>query len=424
MIKSIVNTVSTKFFSAIFSFLILLITSNYLGTSGRGEISLLLASITIILLFANFAGGNSLVYLTPRKPMGELLLVAYGWTLLSAAVSFLVLYFTHTFSLPTSLHITFLSILFSFTSVHISLLFGKEKIELANKITLAQLISHFFILSILFIFFDAKTISTFVYSLYATYGIAFFVSRFYLKKYLKNTFTFKLKGTLKLAFSVGAIAQLANIFQFLNYRLDLYLLNKFDTISNLGIYSTSVSIAEAVLLFGGSFALVQFSKISNTENEQEARLLTIKLTRFSCLITFFAYIPLFIFPDEFYTFLLGKDFIHVRSILFALSPGIILLGSSVTLSHYFAGIGNYKINALASLSGLAITLLLGILFIPRYGYMAAAWVSSFSYAMSTLILFIAFTRKNKTHYSELIPKKDDFKFLQKSILNVRDNRNS
>ena len=75
MVKSIVNTLSTKFLSAVFSFLILLITSNYLGSQGRGEISLLIASITIVLLIANFVGGNTLVYLTPRKAISELLFV-------------------------------------------------------------------------------------------------------------------------------------------------------------------------------------------------------------------------------------------------------------------------------------------------------------------------------------------------------------
>jgi O-antigen/teichoic acid export membrane protein len=137
-----------------------------------------------------------------------------------------------------------------------------------------------------------------------------------------------------------------------------------------------------------------------------------------------AYLPLFVFPDEFYSFLLGKDFHQVRSILFALAPGIIFLGSSVTLSHHFAGTGNYKINAMASLCGLAITFTVGLVVIPTYGFIAAAWVSSFSYFVSTLILVIVFLRQTKTKFSALLPNIADLKFLQKSILNVRDKRNS
>lgn len=424
MVKSIVNTVGTKFISALFSFLVILITSNFLGTEGRGEISLLIASITIILLFSNFVGGNTLVYLSPRKPFGELLLVSYLWSLFSSGLSFLVLYLLHTFSTETSIHIAILSLLFSICAIHISLLFGKEKIEIANKISLFQVILHFFILSFVFILTDVKSVHTFIYSLYITYSLAVIGSAYYLRAYFKNTFSLHVFATLKAAFAVGAVAQMANIFQFLNYRLDLYLLNRFDSISNIGIYGTSVSIAEAVLLFGGSFALVQFSKISNTESEQESQLLTIKLTRFSTLLTLLAYLPLLIFPDEFYSFLLGKDFVHVRKVLIALAPGILLLGSSITLSHYFAGIGKYRINALASFVGLLITFILGLLFIPSYGFMAAAWISSISYAASTVVLILAFKHNSNVKIIALIPSLADIKFLQKSISNVRNNGNS
>ncbi|MBK9798505.1 MAG: hypothetical protein IPP56_01840 [Bacteroidetes bacterium] len=57
-----------------------------------------------------------------------------------------------------------------------------------------------------------------------------------------------------MALIIGTIAQLANIFQFLNYRLDVYLLDRFDSIANLWIYSSLVSIAEAALLLEVAFA--------------------------------------------------------------------------------------------------------------------------------------------------------------------------
>ncbi len=424
MVKSIVHTLGTKFLSAVFSFLILLVTANYMGTEGRGEISLIIATITIVLLFTNFVGGNTLVYLTPRKPISLLLLLSYAWTILIAGLAFIGLYFFQLFDFITSIHVALLSLLFSLTSIHSSILLGKEKIEAANKIGLVQIIVHFFLLSICFIFFDKKDLTTFIYSLYITYGIVFLWSCWLIKIYFVKGGFKEWPKTFMMAISLGATAQLANIFQFLNYRLDIYLLNAYESISNLGIYTSAVIIAESVLLLGGSFAMVQFSKIANTENEGQSRDLSIRLTRYSALLSVVAYLPLFIFPDEFYNFLLGKDFHHVRTILLALSPGIILLGASVTLSHYFAGTGKYKINALASFCGLLATLILGIIFIPKFGFMAAAWVSSFSYLVSTLVLIFAFTRRSETKASDLFPTFEDIKFLQKSILNVRNKRNS
>ena len=232
MVKSIVNTVGTKFLSAAFNFFIILITANYLGTEGRGQISLLIASITIVLLFANFVGGNTLIFLTPRKPISELLFVSYLWTLLTVILAFLSMYFFHVFDFNYCLHISLLSLLFSFTAIHISILLGKENIETANKITLFQVIAHFFLLGICFIFFEMNTDSVFIFSLYVTYGIAFLLSAFYLKNFIDKSVTFKLSDTLRMAFTIGALAQTANIFQFLNYRLDIYLLHNYDSLSN------------------------------------------------------------------------------------------------------------------------------------------------------------------------------------------------
>lgn len=424
MIKSIVNTISTRFFTAVFNFLILLLTANYLGAEGRGQISLLLSTLTIVLLFSSFVGGNSLIYLTPRKPTTELLIISYLWAVIISLVCFFTLHLTHSFSKLLCIHISVLAFMLSVNTIHTSLLIGKEKIKGANFINLFQVIGHFFLLAFCFLFLKSIHFSTFIYSLYLTYGISNLLGIYFLFPLLTKNFSFGFRGTLKMALTIGTIAQLANIFQFLNYRLDVYLLDRFDSISNLGIYSTSASIAEAALLFGSSFALVQFSKIANSTNTDQSRKLTIKLTRYSAMLTLIAYIPLFVFPDEFYTFLLGKDFLHVKQVLFALFPGIFLLGSSVTISHFFAGTGNYKINAFASFVGLMLTFCLGIIFIPEYGFIAAAWISSISYTASTGVLLGGFIKNSNTKIKDLFPTLEDLSFLQKSILNVRHKRNS
>jgi O-antigen/teichoic acid export membrane protein len=248
-------------------------------------------------------------------------------------------------------------------SINNSILQGKEKIIFSNTAGLLQIIAHFFILSFAFLILKLNHIEFFIYALYLSYFLAWLFTCYHLKNELKGPTKLQMSSTLKLAFSLGFIAHMANIFQFLNYRFDVYLIAKYNKIAELGIYSTAVTIAESVLILGGSFALVQYAKISNMHNQKESALLTVKLTRYTSLLTLLAYIPLFIFPDEFYHFLLGKDFNGVRILLLAICPGIIFLGSSVTISHYFAGNGDYKINAMASLIGLFITLILGYIFI-------------------------------------------------------------
>ena len=56
--------------------------------------------------------------------------------------------------------------------------------------------------------------------------------------------------------------------------------------------------------------------------------------------------------------------------------------------------------------------------------MAAAWVSSVSYTISTLVLIFAFLRKSDTQFKELLPGSTDLQALQKSIKDVRNKRNN
>jgi hypothetical protein len=61
MLKSILGNFSVRFSSAIFNLLIAVLVSQFLGAAGKGEQSLILASITIVLLFHNLANELKLI---------------------------------------------------------------------------------------------------------------------------------------------------------------------------------------------------------------------------------------------------------------------------------------------------------------------------------------------------------------------------
>src|SRR5688572_27148351 len=83
MFKNIFQTVVTKFLAAIFGFLVVVITSKFLGAEGKGLTSLIITTVAIIMLFNDIIGGTVLVYLVPRTDLLKLLVPAYGWGLLS-----------------------------------------------------------------------------------------------------------------------------------------------------------------------------------------------------------------------------------------------------------------------------------------------------------------------------------------------------
>src|ERR1700752_3343640 len=67
MLRKIIQTIFSKGIISIINFLVVLITARYLGSDGRGTISIMFLNITVILLFNDIIGGSSLVYLTSKR---------------------------------------------------------------------------------------------------------------------------------------------------------------------------------------------------------------------------------------------------------------------------------------------------------------------------------------------------------------------
>ncbi len=90
-----------------------------------------------------------------------------------------------------------------------------------------------------------------------------------------------------------------------------------------------------------------------------------------------------------------------------LAIGILMLSVSIILSSFFSGIGKPVHNAIGSGIGLIFTIVLGLLFIPRFGITGAGIVASISYSVSTLYQFIVFIRYSKLKASDFLLKKEE-----------------
>ena len=99
----------------------------------------------------------------------------------------------------------------------------------------------------------------------------------------------------------------------------------------------------------------------------------------------------------------------VKDVIALLSIGIISLGSSSILNHYFSGIGKFEQNVYSNLLGLLATIFIGCVYlIPTYGIWGAAITPTISYTIISIYLAITFKIKTKVSFLELIPKASDF----------------
>jgi O-antigen/teichoic acid export membrane protein len=419
LIRKIFNTLGTKVAIAAITFFIAIIISQYLGASGKGEQSLILITISFVIIFCNIVGAASIAYLIPRYSLSALFLPSYIWTFIVVMVSFCFLYFSKLLPLSLSAHICILSCLNALTSIHLSILIAKEQIQKNNLVLFIQSLLMIVTLGSLFIFFDKRTISAYLISLYSAYGVGFLLSLRSISPYLislRLESIKKYKESFVMLAKYGWLNQCAIIAQLFSFRISYYLLNYYSGKELVGIYSNGIAIAESIWLISRSISLVAYSKIVNQTDATTSQKVVIEMSRLSVLACFFALLPLLVLPPGFYKLIFGHEFGPINRIIWFIAPGVFFFNLVMVISIYFSGTGKYYINAIASAAGLPVTIVASLILIPLMGAQGAALAASISYTVTALITIYYFKKESGCTFRTLLPSKTDLKMLRNNFL--------
>ena len=392
--------------------------TQFLGPAGKGQQGLVITTITFILVFSNLVGGATLVYLAPRRDSSLLLLPSYSWTVLMSLLALPVLSLFNLVDPVFTVHVCILAALNSFTTIHTSMLIGRERIRTANIISLIQPAIIIISLLLFFLVFDWPSIWAYIMSLYISACLTLVISYVYLVRMAGNIVTGTLRGYMKVMaemFRYGFMNQAAHITQMLSFRMSFYVLNAYHGESSVGVYSTGISLAESVWLIAKSISLVQYARIANTDDRAYSQRITVQLSKASLLLSVVVLIPLLLFPAHVYTYVFGEGFGDVRLVIWALSGGVIIYNLSILLGHYFSGTGRYHINTLASMGGLIVAVSLFYLLIPSYSIAGAGIATSISYLFTTLILLIFFVRDNPGNFMRSLSFRGDLDVLKREL---------
>ncbi len=396
MLKAIIGNFSVRFSAAVFNLLIAILISQYLGAGGKGEQSIILASITIILLVDNLIGGASIIYLAPRTGIKNLITTSYSWAIFISVGCYLVL---NSFAWLDQKHvftISFVSGLNSIISINSSILVGKEKIHKSNLLSFSIPFLTLMVI-ILQVFNQAsKTIDLYILAIYIAYGTTLILSLFLISKELTKEDIFQpklLANTFKTLIFYGFQNQIAHIFQLLSFRLSYFLLEINHGQKAVGIYSNGLSIIESIWLITSSISLYQYSRISNSDDKEFSLKLTEKLTKLGLLLAFISLIIALFIPSEFYIWLFGNEFGELSAIIRLMAPGIWIFNYALILGHYFSGVGKYYVNAIASGCGFLITILLSFFIFPKMTVYDAALTAVISYFTTSLVVIYFYLKE-------------------------------
>lgn len=407
MFKKIINTFGTKCLGALLNFAIAAVISQAVGDVGKGEQSLLLTTITFILIFSDIVSGASLVYLTPKHKFSKIFLPSYLWSMLVGLVAAATLpLFQHGVDTAILVHTGLLAILASISAANVNILIGQERVQAANYLNLWQPVAILTTLCICYFGFDMLSLDAYIIALYAAHGGSWIGGIFLLRKEFRHFEFYKLKEyreVLRDLFKYGFLNQAAHFVQFFNFRLCYYLL----PIGSTGVFSNAVSLAEAIWIISRSISLVQYARISNTQDGDYAQKLTIDLTKVCLTVSGIDILVLACFPTCFWVWLFGPEFSAVAWLIRILVPGTLLYSLSHIFEHYYSGIGKFEITIYSAFCGLCFTFLLGFGLIPHIGVYGAAISTSTAYAANGIFLLVMFLRESPYRLKDIFLNREE-----------------
>jgi O-antigen/teichoic acid export membrane protein len=190
----------------------------------------------------------------------------------------------------------------------------------------------------------------------------------------------------------SGLTWLADAMQFLTYRFDQWVVDAQRGGAELGRYALAVSLAQLVWIVPTATARVLFPYAAMMERS-DAALLAWRAARIALLASGILAVVGWVGSQMFLTALFGDEFAEVPSLLGILLLGVVPYSVAKVLGNYLAAINALGVVVVANGAVLVITIALDLMLIPSIGATGAAWASTVSYSLYTLLMFAVFLRR-------------------------------
>ncbi|MDG1477726.1 MAG: polysaccharide biosynthesis C-terminal domain-containing protein [Vicingaceae bacterium] len=225
---------------------------------------------------------------------------------------------------------------------------------------------------------------------------------------LKPTFRLSIKEDIKPFYKYIFPVFISLIINFLNYRLDIWLVAYYDGNIQLGIYVLAVNFAQFILLYSKIIGGVMMPYLSEDDEVQRRKYFT-TYSRINFTSVIFIVTVLALLGDWLLVFLYGEEFTNSGIPFNILLIGMVFTAMSQLFSIMLFSKGKSNIALIANSIGLFATVILDVLLIPKYGIVGAAIATSLAYFCLFLFLLYNLLVKEKIKIGELfIVKKADF----------------
>jgi O-antigen/teichoic acid export membrane protein len=159
----------------------------------------------------------------------------------------------------------------------------------------------------------------------------------------------------------------------------------------LGIFNANVKLAVFMVLFVQMFRYAAEPFFFSSSGREDMKKIYADVMKYFVAFCVLIFLGIAMYP-ELFALLLGKEFRSGIAVLPIMLIANILLGIVFNLSMWYKLSGKTQYALTITLLGLGINLVINVIFMPVYGFMAAAWGYLFSY-LTMVILSYYLSRK-------------------------------
>ena len=165
----------------------------------------------------------------------------------------------------------------------------------------------------------------------------------------------------------------------------------------LGIYGACVKIAMIMAMITQAFRYAYEPFVFGKSKEKNSKALYADAMKYFIIFTLLAFLIVCGYLDVL-KYIIGKDYWEGLKVVPVVMAAEIMMGIYFNLSFWYKLIDKTIWGAWFSGIGCAVLVLINVIFIPYFGYMACAWGGFFGYGIAMLLSYFVGQRKNPIAY--------------------------
>jgi O-antigen/teichoic acid export membrane protein len=427
LVSSASFTLATRVAAFGFSLVTNVILARSLGPEGRGVYAVAVLIPALISLFAQLGISPANVYhfskglIEPDELIGHTVALAFGLGSLCFAgvAAYIVLSGSNRFLGIGSEYVlvTCIAVPFLLLTAFLQGIFnGAQRFGEYNLVLLSQYASTSIALIVAMVVLRGSTMAAVIAWTASSIATAALAGR---RVTALGRLSLRLRrATLRKLFRFGLISYMSSLTSFANYRLDVVIVNLFAGARQVGLYAVATGLAEMVWYLPNAAGIVLAPKVASSDPREGDRI-TEMVCRVVVLCALVLSAVLALTAPVVVVLFFGSAFADSAWAVWLLLPGIVTFSVARVLSMYLLGKNMLKVDLMASAAGMAVTLGLDLLLIPRFGFLGAAAASSIAYTSAMLVDLWWLSRRTDISIPRLIlARPSDVELLWRRIREV------